>query len=154
MVVARNGVGGNFGEGGGDWVPDFGLKLGGGVREGLAIDLASSDENLASWQDHGVCEDALVPHGVYVLNGGNAVGSVDGDNMGISSRIDTLVASSTTDHKNFALGSIVHDRVAAHTIAVIASNTGGCLAAGTTSAVPVHGSARTSLEDISILPPE
>ena len=154
MVVTGNGVGGKFGESGRDWIPDFGLKLGGGVREGLTVDLASSNENLASWQDHGVGEDALIPHRVDVLDGCDAVRSVDSDDMGIGSRVDTLIAGSTTNHKNFALGSVIHNRVTAHGIVVIASDTGGCLAPGTSSAVPVHSSARTSLEDIAILPTE
>ena len=154
VVVAGNGVSGNFGESGGDWVPEFGLKLGGGVREGHSVDLASSDENLASWQNHSVGEDALIPHGVDVLDGDDAVRSVESDDMGIGSRVDTLIAGSTTNHKDFALGSVIHNRVTAHGIVVIASDTGGCLASGTSSAVPVHSSARTSLEDIPILPAE
>ena len=154
MVVAGNGVGGNFNKIGRDWVPDFRLELGGGIREGLAVDLASSDENLACWQNHGVGEDTLVPHGVDVLDGDNAVRSVESDDMGIGSRVGTLVVGSTTNHKNFALGSIIHNRVTAHSIVIVASGTRSCLAPGTGSAVPVHGSAGTSLKDIPVLPAE
>ena len=123
MVVARNGVCGKLGEGGRDRVPHFGLELGGGIGEGLAEDLASSNENLASWQNHGVGEDTLIPHGVDVLDDGIGVRAVDLDNMGIGCRIDTLIVGSTTNHKNFALGSIIHDRITAHGITVVASDT-------------------------------
>ena len=69
MVVARDGLRGQFDEVGGFWVPDFGDQLGCVVREGLAVDLTAGDEDFAVGEDDGVGEDALVPHWVYFLGG-------------------------------------------------------------------------------------
>lgn len=114
--------------------------------------MATGDEDFATWEDNGIGEGTLVPHRVDVLDGDDAVGTVERYDVGIGGGLRGLVAGCAPDGKDLALCGIVHDCVTTHGVGVIASGTCPSVAACTSRTIPVHVLAGASLEDVTILP--
>ena len=91
VVIARDGEGGDLGEGGGDRVPYLGLQLGAVVREGDAVALAAGDEDCSCRKDNCVGEDPGIIHWADGLDGGCTHRGTDRDDMGVCRRIGVLL---------------------------------------------------------------
>ena len=124
------------------------------VAKGARVDLATHDEHGPIGKDDTVSERPLVGH-VANSDGGSASGrSADSNDVGVGGSINILVGSSSTNGKNFAVYSIIHGRVTAHSITVACASAGSRLRAGICGAVPVHSFRWAGLEDIGVLPAE
>lgn len=154
VIVAGNSLRCHLDEVGGDRIPYLRLELGSSVRERLTVDLTAGNKNVAIWQDHSIGEDTLEPHRVDGLDRDWNGRGIDADDVGIRSSIDALVACCTANRKNSASSGIVHDRVTAHGIAVVATRPCRRCTASTRRPIPVHSSARTCLENGARLPAE
>ena len=154
VVVARHRGRVHLLEGVGRRVPEFSNIDRGVVGEGYREGLAARDQDLAVGKYHTVSVGAWIGHGGDRLNGRRRARGANGDDVGIGGGGDGRVLCGPAGGEDLAGHGVVHDSVAAHGISVGATEARWRLAAAASSSVPVHGFARTCLEDRSVLPTE
>ena len=133
-------------------IPELRLKLGRVVGEGQWVDLAPGDKDLAIRQHDGVVKSAGKPHIVDPLHLRVGKGLANGDDVGIDGRCAALIVGSAPEGQDLAREGIVHDGVTVHRVTIVGTKAGAALGPLTIGAVPIHCTARASLEDGSALP--